>query len=98
MQEGTANIFVNDGDMRITSAERAQERRDYYDKHNIGWTVRPKHNPKPCRWSKAAHSSRQVQESLQYEPCVERECLRRRHMHKSASPTFWACRGRACGL
>ncbi|OCT47489.1 Glycosyl transferase family 2 [Cladophialophora carrionii] len=47
MQGGTANIFINDDGMQIISAEEAQERRDYYDEHNIGWVARPKHNPKP---------------------------------------------------
>lgn len=47
MQGGTANIFINDDGMQIIAEEQAQERRDYYDEHNIGWVARPKHNPKP---------------------------------------------------
>lgn len=47
MQGGTANIFVNDDGMQILPASQAQERKDYYDEHNIGWVARPKHNPKP---------------------------------------------------
>ena len=46
MQGGTANIFVNDDGMQIIPADEAQERRDYYDEHNIGWVSRPKHSPK----------------------------------------------------
>jgi len=48
MQGGSANIFVNDDGMQTISPEQAQERRDYYDEHNIGWVARPKHNPKPA--------------------------------------------------
>jgi cellulose synthase/poly-beta-1,6-N-acetylglucosamine synthase-like glycosyltransferase len=47
MQGGTANIFVNDDGMQTISPEDAQDRKDYYDEHNIGWVSRPKHNPKP---------------------------------------------------
>ncbi|KAJ9611401.1 hypothetical protein H2200_004585 [Cladophialophora chaetospira] len=47
MQGGTANIFINDDGIQLIAAEEAQERRDYYDEHNIGWVARPKHNPKP---------------------------------------------------
>jgi hypothetical protein len=47
MQGGTANIFVNDDGMQIIPEEESQERREYYDEHNIGWVARPKHNPKP---------------------------------------------------
>ena len=47
MQGGSANIFINDDGMQVISAADAQERRDYYDEHNIGWASRPKHNPKP---------------------------------------------------
>lgn len=48
MQGGTANIFVNDDGMQIIPADEAQERREYYDEHNIGWVARPKHNAKPA--------------------------------------------------
>ncbi|MCJ1395005.1 hypothetical protein MMC18_007886 [Xylographa bjoerkii] len=47
MQGGTANIFINDDGMQLISAEDGQERREFYDEHNIGWVARPKHNPKP---------------------------------------------------
>ena len=47
MQGGTANIFVNDDGMQIIPPEEAQERRDYYDEHSIGWVARPKHEPRP---------------------------------------------------
>ncbi|EXJ84976.1 hypothetical protein A1O3_05651 [Capronia epimyces CBS 606.96] len=48
MQGGSANIFVNDDGMQLIPADQAQERRDYYDEHNIGWVARPRHNPKPA--------------------------------------------------
>ncbi|KIW88925.1 uncharacterized protein Z519_10409 [Cladophialophora bantiana CBS 173.52] len=48
MQGGTANIFINDDGMELIPAEQAQERRDYYDEHNIGWVSRPKHDPRPA--------------------------------------------------
>ena len=47
MQGGTANIFINDDGMQLIPSEEAQERREYYEEHNIGWVARPKHNPKP---------------------------------------------------
>lgn len=47
MQGGTANIFINDDGMQLVPAEEAQERREYYEEHNIGWVSRPKHTPKP---------------------------------------------------
>lgn len=47
MQGGTANIFINDDGMQLIPADQAQERREYYDEHNIGWVARPKHNPRP---------------------------------------------------
>ena len=54
MQGGTANIFVNDDGMQIISEAEAQERRDYYEEHNIGWVARPKHNPTGSQnWGKA---------------------------------------------
>src|SRR2546423_3279048 len=48
MQGGTANIFVNDDGIQLLSAKEAQERREYYEEHNIGWVARPKHCPKPA--------------------------------------------------
>ena len=48
MQGGSANIFINDDGMQLLSQEQAQERREYYEEHNIGWVARPKHNPKPA--------------------------------------------------
>ena len=53
MQGGSANIFVNDDGMQLISSEEAQERRDYYEEHNIGWVARPKHNPHPKNGEKA---------------------------------------------
>src|SRR5271155_4581064 len=47
MQGGTANIFINDDGMQVISPEDAQERRDYYDEHSIGWVSRPGHHSKP---------------------------------------------------
>lgn len=46
MQGGTANIFVNDDGMQLISEKDAEERRNYYDEHRIGWVARPKHNSK----------------------------------------------------
>ncbi|EXJ85841.1 hypothetical protein A1O1_06210 [Capronia coronata CBS 617.96] len=48
MQGGSANIFINDDGMQIIPADEAQERREYYDEHNVGWVARPRHNPKPA--------------------------------------------------
>jgi hypothetical protein len=45
MQGGTANIFVNDDGMQLLSDEEAQERREFYDEHQIGWVARPRHDP-----------------------------------------------------
>ncbi|TVY28420.1 hypothetical protein LHYA1_G002821 [Lachnellula hyalina] len=47
LQGGTANIFVNDDGLQLLSQDEAQQRRDFYEEHNIGWVARPKHNPKP---------------------------------------------------
>ena len=47
MQGGTANIFVNDDGMQLLPEDQARARRDFYEEHNIGWTARPKHNPRP---------------------------------------------------
>lgn len=52
MQGGTANIFINDDGMQLLSAEEAEERREYYEEHNIGWVARPKHQPKPAAGEK----------------------------------------------
>ena len=53
MQGGTANIFVNDDGMQLLTPGEAEERREYYEEHNIGWVARPKHNPKPSEGEKA---------------------------------------------
>lgn len=45
MQGGTANIFVNDDGMQLLSENEAQERRDFYEEHQIGWVARPRHDP-----------------------------------------------------
>jgi hypothetical protein len=47
MQGGTANIFINDDGMRLIPKQNAEERREFYDEHNIGWVARPEHNPNP---------------------------------------------------
>lgn len=47
LQGGTANIFVNDDGMQLISQEEAQQRRDFYEEHNVGWVARPGHKPKP---------------------------------------------------
>jgi len=81
MQGGTANIFVNDDGMQLISEEEAQERREFYEEHNIGWVARPKHNPKPqggetaflrrgkfkkaSNMNYALHVSNRVEEKLQ---------------------------------
>jgi hypothetical protein len=52
MQGGSANIFINDDGMQLLSAEEAQERREYYEEHNIGWVARPRHQPKPAAGEK----------------------------------------------
>ncbi|KAJ6260902.1 hypothetical protein Dda_3563 [Drechslerella dactyloides] len=38
---GTANLFVNDDGMQIIDPVLAQERRQYYRDHGIGWVARP---------------------------------------------------------
>ena len=53
MQGGSANIFVNDDGMQLITPAEAQERRDFYNEHNVGWVSRPKHNPKPADGEKA---------------------------------------------
>ena len=45
MQGGTANVFDNDDGMQLISQEEAQERRDFYEEHNVGWVSRPRHDP-----------------------------------------------------
>ncbi|TVY55817.1 hypothetical protein LCER1_G005121 [Lachnellula cervina] len=47
LQGGTANIFVNDDGLQLLPQDEAQQRRDFYEEHNVGWVARPKHNPKP---------------------------------------------------
>lgn len=44
MQGGTANIFVNDDGMQLINSQEAQERRDFYEEHKIGWVARPGHS------------------------------------------------------
>ncbi|KAI1609612.1 glycosyl transferase family group 2-domain-containing protein [Exophiala viscosa] len=53
MQGGTANIFINDDGMQLIPPEQAQERREYYDEHNIGWVARPRHDSKPANDERA---------------------------------------------
>lgn len=48
-QGGTANIFVNDDGMQLLNEEEAQERREFYDEHKIGWVARPRHDPHGAR-------------------------------------------------
>lgn len=45
MQGGSANIFVNDDGMQLLSEEEGQERREFYDEHQIGWVARLRHDP-----------------------------------------------------
>ena len=47
MQGGTANIFINDDGMQIIDPVQAEQRKEYYEEHGIGWVARPKHNLKP---------------------------------------------------
>ncbi|ORY85563.1 glycosyl transferase family group 2-domain-containing protein [Protomyces lactucae-debilis] len=42
-QGGNAKLFVNDDGLQLMSPGEAQERKDYYAKHNIGWVARPGH-------------------------------------------------------
>jgi cellulose synthase/poly-beta-1,6-N-acetylglucosamine synthase-like glycosyltransferase len=53
MQGGSANIFVNDDGMQLISETAAQERREFYEEHNIGWVARPKDNPDAKEGGKA---------------------------------------------
>ncbi|KAL3426466.1 hypothetical protein PVAG01_03257 [Phlyctema vagabunda] len=46
-QGGTVSLFYNDDGMQAISPEEAQERREYYAKHDIGWVARPNHNANP---------------------------------------------------
>ncbi|KAK2615155.1 hypothetical protein N8I77_001930 [Diaporthe amygdali] len=81
MQGGTANIFVNDDGMQLLSEEEAQERRDFYDEHQIGWVARPKHDPngerpfvrhgkfkKASNMNYAMSVSRRVEDKLHHVP------------------------------
>ncbi|WVR04424.1 hypothetical protein IAU60_001426 [Kwoniella sp. DSM 27419] len=43
-QGGSVNIFVFDDGMQIWDEEEQEIRKAYYDRNNIGWTARPKHN------------------------------------------------------
>ena len=43
MQGGSANIFVNDDGMQLISPDEQQQRKDFYEEHNIGWVSRPGH-------------------------------------------------------
>ena len=43
MQGGSASIFVNEDGMQTLSEAEQQERKDFYEEHNIGWVARPKH-------------------------------------------------------
>ncbi|TLD25234.1 hypothetical protein PspLS_05818 [Pyricularia sp. CBS 133598] len=60
---GTANIFINDDGMQLLSESKAQEQRDFYDEHNVGWVARPKHNP-PCSSRSSGRIFRQLQRPL----------------------------------
>ncbi|CEH15582.1 hypothetical protein CBOM_03879 [Ceraceosorus bombacis] len=44
LQGGTANILVSEDGMQLFDAVEQDIRRDYYDRNNIGWVARPKHN------------------------------------------------------
>lgn len=41
MQGGTASIFLNDDGMQVLEASQAEQRRQYYAEHCIGWIARP---------------------------------------------------------
>ena len=43
-QGGSVNIFIFDDGMQIWDEEEQEIRKAYYDRNNIGWTARPKHN------------------------------------------------------
>lgn len=43
-QGGSVNIFIFDDGMQIWDEEEQETRKAYYDRNNIGWTARPKHN------------------------------------------------------
>lgn len=47
MQGGSANILVHDDGMQLINERDRRARLDFYDEHNIGWTSRPAHKPKP---------------------------------------------------
>ena len=48
MQGGTANIFINDDGLQLLPEEERKARMEVYEEYGIGWTARPKHNPKPA--------------------------------------------------
>lgn len=37
---------VNDDGMQLLSSDKAEERRNYYEEHSVGWVGRPKHDPR----------------------------------------------------
>ncbi|KAK9324902.1 glycosyl transferase family group 2-domain-containing protein [Lipomyces orientalis] len=43
LQGGSANIFVNDDGMQLIPENEAQQRREYYAEHLIGYVARPPH-------------------------------------------------------
>jgi len=48
MQGGSANIFINDDGMQLIPENERLARQEAYEEYGIGWTARPKHNPKPA--------------------------------------------------
>ncbi|GHJ84242.1 hypothetical protein NliqN6_0644 [Naganishia liquefaciens] len=43
-QGGSVNIVICDDGMQIWEEEEAERRKAYYERNNIGWCARPKHN------------------------------------------------------
>jgi hypothetical protein len=44
-QGGSVNIVICDDGMQIWEYEEAERRKAYYERNNIGWCARPKHDP-----------------------------------------------------
>lgn len=53
LQGGSANIFINDDGMQLLPEKKAQERREFYEEHNIGWVARPRHGSNPTNGGRA---------------------------------------------
>lgn len=61
LQGGTANILINDDGLQLISEQDREARVTFYTDNNIGWTARPKHDPKgtgfvrPGKFKKASN-------------------------------------------